>query len=207
MGLELTPDTGSAANFKVYSLLCVGESGSRVFTFWQDWNSANPVPVSGGGTGAVTASQARSNLGLGGSAALEVGTTIGTVAAGDDSRIVKAIQSTNTAISLPGTLTTAGVLKGSAVAAGNAVMGGDGNISGTAWIDGNLHTHIANVSNNANNYGVVALARGASVVQSYTVEAPAGTYATNSGTSTMRYRALFFQRPGGAWVQMGGDIG
>ncbi|WP_261373152.1 hypothetical protein [Yersinia bercovieri] len=207
IGLTIIPDTGAQPNYRVFKVLAVGAPGSRVFTIRQDWNSANPVPVSGGGTGAVTASQARSNLGLGGSAALEVGTTIGTVAAGDDSRIVKAIQSTNTAISLPGTLTTAGVLKGSAVAAGNAVMGGDGNISGTAWIDGNLHTHIANVSNNANNYGVVALARGASVVQSYTVEAPAGTYATNSGTSTMRYRALFFQRPGGAWVQMGGDIG
>ncbi|HDL6968821.1 TPA: hypothetical protein PXM19_004431, partial [Yersinia enterocolitica] len=63
MGLEITPDTSSAANFKVYKLLCVGAAGSRVFTFNQDWNSANPVPISGGGTGAPTAAGALANLG------------------------------------------------------------------------------------------------------------------------------------------------
>lgn len=63
MGLELTPDTGTAANFKVYKLLCVGAAGSRVFTFNQDWNSANPVPISGGGTGATAAAGALANLG------------------------------------------------------------------------------------------------------------------------------------------------
>lgn len=47
MGLELTPDTGSSTNFKVYKLLCVGAAGSRVFTFNQDWNSANKIPASG----------------------------------------------------------------------------------------------------------------------------------------------------------------
>ncbi|MGK4443093.1 hypothetical protein ACSMDF_06955 [Yersinia enterocolitica] len=87
---------------------------------------------------------------------------------------------------------------------GHASLSVDGNVYGTAWSGGNLHTHIGN---NTNGYGVVAMARGASVVQSYTIEAPAGTYATNSGTSTMRYRALYFQRPTGTWVQMGGDIG
>ncbi|MFW5401288.1 hypothetical protein V2A85_16475 [Yersinia sp. 1252 StPb PI] len=64
MGLELTPDTGSAANFKVYKLLCVGAAGSRVFTFNQDWNSANPIPISGGGTGANTLAGAQSALGI-----------------------------------------------------------------------------------------------------------------------------------------------
>lgn len=63
MGLEITPDTSSSANFKVYKLLCVGAAGSRVFTFNQDWNSANPVPITGGGTGAITASAALANLG------------------------------------------------------------------------------------------------------------------------------------------------
>ncbi|WP_143707646.1 hypothetical protein [Yersinia bercovieri] len=72
MRLELTSDTGVAANFKVYSLLCVGESGSRVFTFNQDWNSANPVPISGGGTGAITAPLARTALGLGSAAVVDV---------------------------------------------------------------------------------------------------------------------------------------
>lgn len=47
MGLELTPDTGSSTNFKVYKLLCTGAPGSRVFTFNQDWNSANKIPASG----------------------------------------------------------------------------------------------------------------------------------------------------------------
>ncbi|QDW35510.1 tail fiber protein [Yersinia sp. KBS0713] len=73
MGLELTPDTGSAANFKVYKLLCVGAAGSRVFTFNQDWNSANPVPISGGGTGGATVAEALVNLGLGDGSLIPIG--------------------------------------------------------------------------------------------------------------------------------------
>lgn len=46
MGLELTPDTGAVANFKVYKLLCVGAAGSRVFTFNQDWNAAQVINTS-----------------------------------------------------------------------------------------------------------------------------------------------------------------
>lgn len=42
----------------------------------------------------TSASSARSNLGLGGAAVLNVGTTTGTVAAGDDSRITGALQKT-----------------------------------------------------------------------------------------------------------------
>ncbi|EKN3978881.1 hypothetical protein NUF81_000610 [Yersinia enterocolitica] len=74
MGLEITPDTSSAANFKVYKLLCVGAAGSRVFTFNQDWNSASPVPITGGGTGAIDAAGGRTNLGLGTAAQRAVGT-------------------------------------------------------------------------------------------------------------------------------------
>ncbi|PNM17227.1 hypothetical protein A6J63_015905 [Yersinia enterocolitica] len=70
IGLRLTPDTGAAANFKVYELLCVGAAGSRVFTFNQDWNSAIPVPITGGGTGGKTAAEAFTNLGLGDAAKL-----------------------------------------------------------------------------------------------------------------------------------------
>lgn len=44
------------------------------------------VAIADGGTGSSTASGARTNLGLGGAAVLNVGTTAGTVAAGDDSR-------------------------------------------------------------------------------------------------------------------------
>ena len=49
-----------------------------------------PAPVTSGGTGAETASAARQNLGLKAAALLEVGSGAGTVAAGDDSRIVGA---------------------------------------------------------------------------------------------------------------------
>ena len=50
--------------------------------------SGGAVPVNQGGTGSTTESGARKNLGLGNSATRNVGTTAGTVAAGDDSRFV-----------------------------------------------------------------------------------------------------------------------
>ena len=45
------------------------------------------LSISQGGTGDKTAAGARTNLGLGNSATMDVGTTAGTVAAGDDSRL------------------------------------------------------------------------------------------------------------------------
>jgi hypothetical protein len=50
------------------------------------------VAIADGGTGASSAADARTNLGLGGASVLNVGTTAGTVAAGDDSRITGAAQ-------------------------------------------------------------------------------------------------------------------
>lgn len=50
------------------------------------------VPLSQGGTGAPTVAGARTNLGLGDSAVRNVGTAAGTVAAGDDSRIVNSLR-------------------------------------------------------------------------------------------------------------------
>jgi hypothetical protein len=50
------------------------------------------VPVAKGGTGATDATTARTNLGLGTAATKNTGTTAGTVAAGDDSRITGAVQ-------------------------------------------------------------------------------------------------------------------
>lgn len=54
--------------------------------------SATTIALNKGGTGATTQGGARTNLGLGGAAVLDVGTSTGTVAAGDDSRITGAAQ-------------------------------------------------------------------------------------------------------------------
>ncbi|CCV28397.1 TPA: phage tail protein [Yersinia enterocolitica] len=91
------------------------------------------------------------NLGLSDAANLKIGTTAGTVAAGDDSRIVNAIQSTNTAISLPGSLTTAGTVTGGGISSVGSVYAGntaawlaaDGNVYGSVW-GGYLSTYLSN---------------------------------------------------------------
>lgn len=49
--------------------------------------SNGAVPIAQGGHGGTTAAEGRTNLGLGSSATRDVGTTSGTVAAGDDSRL------------------------------------------------------------------------------------------------------------------------
>ncbi|HDL7334538.1 TPA: phage tail protein [Yersinia enterocolitica] len=98
----------------------------------------------------------RQNLALKGAALVDIGNTAGTAAAGDDTRIVNAVQSTNTAISLPGSLTTAGELKGSTITAvgnvasgnGNSWLAADGNIYGSVW-GGYLSTYIGNMRNTA----------------------------------------------------------
>ncbi|AXY36129.1 hypothetical protein CEQ20_18660 [Yersinia pseudotuberculosis] len=79
---------------------------------------------------------ARTNLGLGGASSLNVGTTAGTVAAGNDSRIVGALQKTggtisgnilvNGVISTPNLITALGV----SLADGTTIVQGDGNIIG-----------------------------------------------------------------------------
>ncbi|CNI87939.1 hypothetical protein [Yersinia intermedia] len=95
---------------------------------------------------------ARTNLGLKGAAVLDVGSIANTVAAGNDTRIVNAVQSTNAAITLPGSLTTAGTVTGGGISSIGAVYAGntaawlaaDGNVYGSVW-GGYLSTYIANV--------------------------------------------------------------
>lgn len=94
----------------------------------------------------------RQNLGIKNAASLDVGTTAGTVAAGDDIRIVNAVQSTNTAISLPGTVTTASTItSGGHVEAGGGTgrLQGDGNVIGPIWNGNALSIHLNNMRNTA----------------------------------------------------------
>ncbi|CNC75773.1 hypothetical protein [Yersinia pseudotuberculosis] len=80
---------------------------------------------------------ARTNLGLGGASSLSVGTTAGTVAAGNDSRIVGALQKSGGTIA--GNLTVNGAIStsnlidtiGISMKGGQTVVQGDGNIIGT----------------------------------------------------------------------------
>ncbi|AHM71632.2 phage tail-collar fiber domain-containing protein [Yersinia hibernica] len=102
----------------------------------------------------------RQNLGIKGAASLEVGTTAGTVAAGDDQRIVDAISSKNTNIVLPGALTVTSdsragrllsksdLIAGEGRVGGHATLAVDGNVHGTVW-GGALSTYIGNMRNTA----------------------------------------------------------
>ena len=65
IAFTLRPHTVTNSNYRVYEVISVGAPGSRVFTVREDWNSANPIPVNGGGTGATTAAGALANLGFG----------------------------------------------------------------------------------------------------------------------------------------------
>lgn len=76
--------------FRRYQVRISGSKGSRIFAVRQIWTSADVIPVANGGTGATTPAGGRSALQLGDSATKNVGTGAGTVAAGDDSRIVYA---------------------------------------------------------------------------------------------------------------------
>ena len=85
--------------------------------------SNGALAVADGGTGATNAADARTNLGLGDSATRNVGTVAGTVAAGDDSRIAGALQTSG------GTLTGQLNLKGAPIAAdANSVISANGGL-------------------------------------------------------------------------------
>ncbi len=88
--LEVIPDTATDPNYKIYKVLVVGAKGARTFSVRQVFTNTDVVPVANGGTGAATPAGARSALQLGDSATKNVGSTSGTVAAGDDPRILNA---------------------------------------------------------------------------------------------------------------------
>ncbi|MGE5043307.1 gp53-like domain-containing protein [Yersinia enterocolitica] len=133
-------------------------SGSDPLAIGALQKSANLYEIKDAGPVAVA--QTLLNLGLGDAAKKNVGTTSGTVAAGDDSRIVNAISSKNTNVSLPGALTTVSdsraarflsksdVVAGEDRAEGHATLAVDGNVHGTVW-GGALSTYINNLRNTA----------------------------------------------------------
>ncbi|ELI8099018.1 hypothetical protein RSG06_002962 [Yersinia enterocolitica] len=72
--LKLVPGAISGGKFNTYYIRMSGTVGARIIYAIQDWNSANPIPISGGGTGATTDAGARTSLGLGDAAQRTVGT-------------------------------------------------------------------------------------------------------------------------------------
>lgn len=64
IGLTLIPDTTSQSNYKIYKVISVGAKGSRVFTVRRVQNSAIPVSITDGGSGANTLAGAQSSLGI-----------------------------------------------------------------------------------------------------------------------------------------------
>jgi hypothetical protein len=62
---EVTTQTGSSANFRSFQVYLTGAPGARSFRVSQIWSSAAAIAVANGGTGAATATGARTNLGLG----------------------------------------------------------------------------------------------------------------------------------------------
>lgn len=63
--VRITPNTGVDASYVAYSIRYSGSKGSRIFSVRAELSSAIPVTISQGGTGATTAANARTNLGLG----------------------------------------------------------------------------------------------------------------------------------------------
>ncbi|WP_313707814.1 pyocin knob domain-containing S74 family peptidase [Atlantibacter hermannii] len=90
VSVELVSSTSVDGNYKIYEVLIGGTKGARTFSVRQVFTNTDVVPVANGGTGATTPAGARSAMQLGDSATKNVGTGAGTVAAGDDSRLVNA---------------------------------------------------------------------------------------------------------------------
>lgn len=106
-------------------------------------NTLDWLPKNGNLSGLTNVSSARTNLGLGNSATRDVGTSINTVAAGDDARIVNAVQNTRNIVAGNG-LTGGGTL--SADRAINLGTPSNISISSTNSVSGTSHTHNLDVN-------------------------------------------------------------
>lgn len=112
--------------------------GSMATESTGDWLSK-----AGNLSGIVNVSTARTNLGLGNSSTRNVGTTVGTVAAGDDSRIVNAVQNNRQVIGTNG-LVGGGYLWSDAVIS----MGTPSTVGSYSsnWASGTSHSHAFDIN-------------------------------------------------------------
>ncbi len=105
------------------------------------------LPLTKGGTGATTAADARTNLGLGNSAVLNVGTTAGTVAAGDHAHANYASSSHTHATHTRGTGLTGSNYDGSSATTWAVDFAGSGTATTVSRSD---HNHTGTYDNYAN---------------------------------------------------------
>lgn len=138
-GLALLDDNNNTEQRNTLGLGTIATQNSNAVTISGGTiTGITDLTIADGGTGASTAAQARTNLGLGNSATLNVGTTANTVAAGNDSRIVNAVPNVRTVYGTEG-LTGGGPLTGDVV----IKMGPPTTINKDSWnfIYGASHTH------------------------------------------------------------------
>ncbi len=60
--VQVIPDTVANSNYREYVILSTGAKGSRTFYVRQLFSSADTIPIANGGTGAITADNARKSL-------------------------------------------------------------------------------------------------------------------------------------------------
>lgn len=149
------------------------------------------VAIADGGTGASTAAAARTNLGLGGAAVLDVGTTAGTVAAGDDSRITSAVPTSRT------------------LTAGNGLTGGGtlaANRTFTVQANNGIIVNASGVSVHANN-GISVGTGGVSVVANNGITVAASGVSVQAGNGiTVNTTGVHVQANNGITVNSSGVL-